>query len=241
MTFSGEGPGARRHRVRPNYLGVAKDNDNFFSRLSLYWANPLIKKGRQGKISGPADVFDLPASMNTMILSQRFQMLRSEYSRRGDIPLLRMLIRAFGRPFLGVGVLKFIADCAGFASPILLNLVITFMEDEKTEMKWGYIYAGSLALSTFVVALCNTHFNLQMSELGLRMRASIITAVYRQTLGVTSLNLSTFSTGQVINFMTTDTDRVVNFSPSLHAAWSLPFQFAVTLFLLYQQVTKIFL
>ena len=30
--------------------------------------------------------------------------------------------------------------------------------------------------------------------------------------------------------------RIVNFFPSLHALWSLPFQFAVTLFLLYKQV-----
>jgi ATP-binding cassette subfamily C (CFTR/MRP) protein 10 len=30
--------------------------------------------------------------------------------------------------------------------------------------------------------------------------------------------------------------RIVNFFPSLHALWSLPFQFTVTLFLLYQQV-----
>ena len=50
------------------------------------------------------------------------------------------------------------------------------------------------------------------------------------------LNSSRFSTGEVINFMSTDTDRVVNFAPSIHAAWSLPFQFIVTLILLYKQV-----
>ena len=37
-------------------------------------------------------------------------------------------------------------------------------------------------------------------------------------------------------FFVPDVDRIVNFSPSLHAAWSLPFQFAVTLYLLHQQV-----
>ena len=36
--------------------------------------------------------------------------------------------------------------------------------------------------------------------------------------------------------MSTDTDRVVNFAPSLHAVWSLPFQLIVTIFLLYQQL-----
>ena len=37
--------------------------------------------------------------------------------------------------------------------------------------------------------------------------------------------------------MSTDTDRVVNFTSSFHEFWSLPFQVAVCLYLLYQQVS----
>lgn len=41
--------------------------------------------------------------------------------------------------------------------------------------------------------------------------------------------------------MSTDTDRVVNFFSSFHELWSLPFRFAVTLYLLYLQVGVAFL
>ena len=41
---------------------------------------------------------------------------------------------------------------------------------------------------------------------------------------------------QIVNFMSTDTDRVVNFAPSFHQFWSLPFQIGVSLYLLHQQV-----
>ena len=67
------------------------------------------------------------------------------------------------------------------------------------------------------------------------------TSVYRKTVAVARSSLTKFTTGEVINFMSVDTDRIVNFCPSLHAAWSLPFQFAVTLVLLYQQVGLAFL
>ena len=67
------------------------------------------------------------------------------------------------------------------------------------------------------------------------------TSVYRKTVAVTRSSLTKFTTGEVINFMSVDTDRIVNFCPSLHAAWSLPFQFAITLVLLYQQVGLAFL
>lgn len=44
---------------------------------------------------------------------------------------------------------------------------------------------------------------------------------------VSSVNLSKFTTGEVVNMMSTDTDRVVNFCQSFHAFWSLPLQVRV--------------
>ena len=125
---------------------------------------------------------------------------------------------------------------------MLLNCVVTFMETPDTvSMVSGYMYAALLALSAFAGSLCSCHFNLLMTELGIKVRAALVTAVYDKTVTVSRSSLATFSTGQIINFMSTDTDRVNNFGPSLHAAWSLPFQFTVTLVLLYQQVGVSFL
>ena len=51
------------------------------------------------------------------------------------------------------------------------------------------------------------------------------------------VSLGTYSTGEITNFMGTDVNRVVNFLPSFHQFWSLPFQVIVTLVLLWQQVS----
>ncbi len=100
----------------------------------------------------------------------------------------------------------------------------------------GYVYATGLASSTLLAALCNTHFNLFMNELGLKVRAAVTTAVYRQTTVMNASQVGRFGMGEIINYMSTDTDRIVNFSPTMHALWSLPLQFGVTIFLLYRQV-----
>ena len=91
-------------------------------------------------------------------------------------------------------------------------------------MKWGYLSACGLAGATLVAALCNAHFILFMSELGLKVRAAVTAAVYRHTVKLTAAQMGQFGVGEVINFMSTDTDRIVNFSPTLHATWSLPLQ-----------------
>ncbi len=46
---------------------------------------------------------------------------------------------------------------------------------------------------------------------------------------------------QIVNFMSTDSDRIVNFCASFHQFWSLPFQVVVSLALLYQQVCNFLL
>ncbi len=99
-----------------------------------------------------------------------------------------------------------------------------------------------------------------MNKVGLKIRASLVTEIYRKALSVNMVSISKFSTGevttdlsiyysprlyhdyfyciQVVDFMSTDTDRIVNFCSSFHQFWSLPFQITVSLYLLYTQVSS---
>eukprot|EP00092_Neocalanus_flemingeri_P010518 GFUD01011332.1.p1 GENE.GFUD01011332.1~~GFUD01011332.1.p1 ORF type:complete len:1535 (+),score=298.00 GFUD01011332.1:327-4607(+) len=236
----------------PHYLGVAKEESRvgFLNKVFFRWVDPLIKKAYRGNMQNPDDVFDLPETLTPHHVAQgvkkEWESLQKldPVTNPHQVPkvkLTTLLYKCFGNEFFMIGILKFMNDCAGFAGPILLNCVVSFMENKDEKIGHGYLYAGLLALSTFVGALCSCHFNLLMNELGLKVRAAMTTAVYQKTVSVSKSSISKFSTGQVINFMSTDTDRIVNFSPSLHAAWSLPFQFGVTLILLYQQVGISFL
>lgn len=44
----------------------------------------------------------------------------------------------------------------------------------------GYVYAVLLAVSTFAGSLSSCHFNLLMTELGIKVRAALTTAVYEK-------------------------------------------------------------
>jgi ATP-binding cassette, subfamily C (CFTR/MRP), member 10 len=88
-----------------------------------------------------------------------------------------------------------------------------------------YLYAGALLAATIISALFIVHFNWLMSIIGLKMRGAIVSTILRKTLSVTSTDLSkSFTVGEITNFMSTDTDRIVNSCPSFHALWSIPLQ-----------------
>ncbi|XP_072104805.1 ATP-binding cassette sub-family C member 10 isoform X2 [Mobula birostris] len=158
-----------------------------------------------------------------------------------EVHLLSVLHKAFGFRYYSLGILKFIGNMLGFAGPLLLNLLVNFMESGTEQMSKGIWYTLGLFLSTFVGAIILNQFNYQVMMVGMSVRAAIISAIYRKALRVNATTLSRFSVGEIVNFMSTDTDRIVNFFPSFHEVWSLPFQFGITLYLLYQQVGAAFL
>jgi ATP-binding cassette subfamily C (CFTR/MRP) protein 10 len=100
---------------------------------------------------------------------------------------------------------------------------------------------------------------LQVAKVQVAVRAAIVSSVFRKALRTRVGNTNESndndskekdspapkkqdeatkfqSTGSVLNLMSTDCDRLANFCPSFHQFWSLPFQIAVALYLLYRQV-----
>ena len=134
------------------YLGKA-ENANCFSRLLFLWGNPLLLKGYHGQLEKPDDLFILPDSLDTnmikeilssMLRIQKHQSLlrelktefNNEYQgprkrKAVQVSLLNSLHKAFGKFYYSLGILKFMYDCFAFAGPVLLNLLVNFMENKQ--------------------------------------------------------------------------------------------------------------
>lgn len=233
-----------REDLDPNYLGVALEGWGKLSILLFSWVNPLMEKGVEGKLQSSEELFDLPDSLTTshLALKLRKSLNKSVYQQlTPSVSLLKALHVCFWKEFYGIGIFKFVSDLSGFAGPLLLHELVTFIDNKDEPIINGYFYAFGLFISTLIGAFCSSHFNFRMSFVGLRIRGALIATVYRKTLSLNAVTLSQFSTGEVLNFMSTDMDRIVNSCPSFHAFWSIPFQIIVTLYLLYQQVGVAFL
>ncbi|XP_021246016.1 multidrug resistance-associated protein 7 [Numida meleagris] len=167
--------------------------------------------------------------------------LDSSHHAQEAVQLLSVLHAAFGLRFYSLGLLKLAGSLLGFSGPLLLNLLVNFMESRQEPLSHGVLYALGLFAGSFLGALLRNQFSYEVQKVTLMVRAAVISAIYRKALRVGSTSLSCFTVGEIVNFMSTDTSRLVNFCLSFHEVWSLPFQFAITLYLLYQQVGVAFL
>nr|XP_018902692.1 PREDICTED: multidrug resistance-associated protein 7 [Bemisia tabaci] len=249
-----------------HYLGEAMEGWGPLAKLFFTWVNPLIEKGASEDIKHADDLFDLPVSMAASVLCEKFdhklytvKLSKPEVDSRDEpgsfeeetetlskeqvynVSLIRALFRSFGKPFFGIGILKLIADCSGFLGPLLLYRLVSFIETKTEPIQYGYYYASALAVSSVISAFCSVHFSFMMAKVKLKIRGAFITTIYKKTLTLNSLYLNKFSTGEIINFMSTDTDRVVNLCPSFHEVWSIPFQIGVIMYMLYTHIGLAFI
>ncbi|XP_056590358.1 ATP-binding cassette sub-family C member 10 [Triplophysa dalaica] len=158
-----------------------------------------------------------------------------------EVRLFQVLHKAFGLRYYLLGVLKLVASMLSFAGPLLLSALVGFMEKEGAPVSQGMWCTVGLFASTFVAAVLRNIFVYEVSKVALEARAAVISVIYSKTLKVSASALARFNMGEVVNFMSTDTDRLVNFFNSFHEVWSLPFQFVLALYLLYLQVGVAFL
>uniref|UniRef100_A0A667ZZS7 ATP-binding cassette, sub-family C (CFTR/MRP), member 10 n=1 Tax=Myripristis murdjan TaxID=586833 RepID=A0A667ZZS7_9TELE len=187
------------------------------------------------------DAWPRPVSRNLAngTWSSRYQ--EEPLELEGKVGLLRVLHKAFGLRYYMLGLLKLVSNMLGFAGPLLLSSLVGFMEEEGAPVSQGAWCALGLFTTTLLSAVLRNVFVFEVSKVALSARASLVSVIYGKALRVSGSGLARFSLGEVVNFMSTDTDRMVNFFNSFHELWSLPVQFSIALYLLYLQVGVAFL
>uniref|UniRef100_A0A2I3HU54 ATP-binding cassette sub-family C member 10 n=1 Tax=Nomascus leucogenys TaxID=61853 RepID=A0A2I3HU54_NOMLE len=207
---------------------VAEDGESWLSRFSYAWLAPLLARGACGELRQPQDICRLPHRLHPTYLARVFQAHWQEGAR-----LWRALYGAFGRCYLALGLLKLVGTMLGFSGPLLLSLLVGFLEEGQEPLSHGLLYALGLAGGAVLGAVLQNQYGYEVYKVTLQARGAVLNILYRKVL---QLGPSRPPTGEALNLLGTDSERLLNFAGSFHEAWGLPLQLAITLYLLYQQV-----
>lgn len=218
----------------------ADESAGLLSRIFFCWTNILIQKGGKLQLNSIDDVFLLPPSLEVSTIER--QMIESSptfFSDGQHYSLSSSLLSTFGFAFFSLAILRVACDAFTFAGPILLHLLVDVLES-PTPNPIGFLYAALMVLCSLLAALFSANFNFYMQKISLKVRAATVTSIYDKLLMVPMSEMSKFSSGAILNFISTDVDRLVNFCNSFHAFWSLPVQLAIALYLLYREIGMAF-
>lgn len=156
-----------------------------------------------------------------------------------DGSILPAMVKAYGGPFWFAGILQLALNALTFATPLLLNELITYMSLELITGTAGPLWQGLLMtfgffLVTFLTSIVNGHYFLKTFLVGFRIRSGLISAIYRKSLRISSAAKKDTTVGEIVNLMAVDAQRFFELVSYLHVLWSGPMVIGIAIWMLWQ-------
>jgi ABC-type multidrug transport system fused ATPase/permease subunit len=210
---------------------------NVFSVLTFGWMTPLMKRGYKTFLTQD-DLWNLRRRDTTRATAGSFESAWEHELEKKHPSLWLALFRAFGAPYLRGGLIKTVSDVLNFAQPQLLRLLITFVDSYRTDNPQPVARGVAIALAMFAVSVIQTaclHQYFQRAfETGMRIKSALTASIYAKSTRLSNEGRAAKSTGDIVNYMAVDTQRLQDLSQYGQQLWSAPFQIILCMLSLYQ-------
>lgn len=206
-------------------------NSSLLSRLTWQWLNPLLKKGYKVRL----EIDDVPALApedEAQILYENFM---KNWKHDGPNAVRATLIQCFKKNIIRTGALALCRVSVMYVGPALITTFVTFKTVKQSGHQHpllGYLLVFILLVSKMIDVLCSHHFNFQCQNLGMMIRSTLITVVYRKGLRLSNSARQSHGVGQIVNYMSVDVQQLSDVILQIHNLWVLPLQVVVALVLL---------
>ncbi|KAF2181672.1 multidrug resistance-associated protein 1 [Zopfia rhizophila CBS 207.26] len=210
---------------------------NVFSVLTFSWMTPMMKHGYKAFLTQD-DLWNLRKRDTTKATATSFEKAWGYETEKKHPSLWLAMFRAFGGPYFRGALIKTGSDVLYFVQPQLLRLLITFVDSYRTDNPQPVVRGAAIALAMFAVSISQTvclHQYFQRAfETGMRIKSSLTAAIYSKSMRLSNEGRAAKSTGDIVNYMAVDTQRLQDLAQYGQQLWSAPFQIVLCMLSLYQ-------
>lgn len=210
------------------------ESADIFSRITFSWMTPLMKRGYETYLTAD-DLPDLPNENSTSYTANSFaKHWQQQLSSKKHPSLTVALVKSFGPQFFVGGVFKIVQDILAFTQPQLLRLLITFVNDYSKKKQDATLTKGfSIAFAMFFVSIAQTaalhQYFQRVFEVGMKLKSSLTASIYQKALVLSTEDRGKKTTGDIVNLMSVDTQRLQDLTQYGQTLWSGPFQIVLCL------------
>lgn len=216
----------------------------FFSRMFYTHLNPVLELAKQPNRKLQVD--DLPhvpegfgSTDSATKLERSWNAVPKDTRPGANTQLYKSLYATFGREFIKGGLWKIPNDAAQFCQPILLKLLLQFVSSPEgpLDVKQGFMIVAAMSALTISTTLFVQWYFQVMFSLSFRVRAALMSMVFRKSLAMSAESKASTNEGETANLMSVDASKISDFIPYAHSLlWSLPLQIITAIVLLFTNV-----
>lgn len=216
------------------------DSANIFQRLSFSWMTELMRTGYE-KYLTETDLYKLPESFGSKEISTEFNNhWQYQLKHKASPSFAWALLATFGGKILLGAIFKVAYDILQFTQPQLLRILIKFVSDYDAhpEIELPLSKGLMLAMAMFFVSVLQTsilhQYFLNAFDTGMNIKSGLTSLIYQKSLVLSNESSSISSTGDIVNLMSVDVQRLQDLTQWGHIIWSGPFQIILCLLSLYK-------
>ena len=211
----------------------------FFSLLTFSWMGPLIAEGNKKTL----DLEDVPQLNNSNSIVGVFPAFRNNLrcvsggsGRVTTLQLVKALILASWREILFTALLAILNTLASYVGPYLIDTFVQYLNGRREFKNEGYVLVMVFCVAKLVECLSARHWYFRLQLVGIRAKAVLITMIYNKGLTLSCQSKQSHTTGEIINFMSVDAERIGDLSWYIHDPWMIIVQVTLALLILYKNL-----
>uniref|UniRef100_A0A2P2JCN5 ABC-type xenobiotic transporter n=1 Tax=Rhizophora mucronata TaxID=61149 RepID=A0A2P2JCN5_RHIMU len=210
-------------------------NATLLQLITFSWLNPLFAIGIKKPLQ-QEDIPDVDTKDSAGFVSRSFDQRLDEVKEKGRTtsPSVYKAIFLFIRQKAAINALfAVLTAIASYAGPYLINDLVNFlMNKENRSLESGYLLALAFLSAKMVETIMQRQWIFGARQLGLRLRAALISQIYKKGLLLSSQSRQSHTSGEIINYMSVDIQRITDFVWYLNIIWMLPIQLSLAIYVL---------
>jgi len=209
---------------------------NIISKILFTWQDKLFRVGYHRPLENN-DVFLLEPRLLEDRNEERFyKKWDKAVAKKGKGSVFVTLFKMFGFKLIAMDFLKLFSDIGSNISPLFLELLLDHLNKDNEEQYKGWLIVAAIFVTQIFVTISLNNYLRLVFEVAMSIRATLIGVIYRKTLKLSNKARLTIGDGQIINLISSDSNRIQNIVRTLHFLWSGPFQLIFILVMLIRSI-----
>ncbi|KAL3821106.1 hypothetical protein ACJIZ3_007011 [Penstemon smallii] len=210
-------------------------NAGIFSLFTFSWMGPLISLGNKKIL----DLQDVPQLESADTVRGAFPMLNSKLESSNKITTLMLtkgLLFTVWWEIVISAIYVLVYTLASYVGPYLIDNFVQYLNGKRNYKNEGFVLVSVFFIAKVFECLAQRHRFFKVQQAGYRARAALVAKVYNKGLTLSGQSKQGHTSGEIINLMSVDAERIGDFCWYLHDPWMVILQVALALAILYRNL-----